>query len=357
MEKARNVARNASESARSFGRSAFQASNLLPAALIGAGVYWLRRNWGEGGNGYEYEQETDERHGEYRYMGSESIHGSGSAFSSEGSPGYGYEETGNRVASQGYYGEHPAESMTSGEQGGEGLRSALERAREGAADLKERAGELASQAGERVRQTSEQVRERAGRYVDRTGSELRRFQSTARHRSRQLWDEGGRLMSDHPLEATGIFFAVGVLAGLLIPSTRREDDILGEVRDDVLERAKETGRETIEKLQNVGQETMESAKVALEREGLADRGTIEKAQHTAGKAIDQSKSAAERTADQVKGSAGKAVDAGRSAAQTWDPTRTGPEGQNKPGSISSAKDKGFKSQDVKTEHDIKIKKE
>ena len=62
MDKARNVARNASESARSFGRSAFQASNLLPAALIGAGVYWLKRNWGEG-NGYEYEKESDERHG------------------------------------------------------------------------------------------------------------------------------------------------------------------------------------------------------------------------------------------------------------------------------------------------------
>jgi len=251
-----------------------------------------------------------------------------------------------------YYGEHPAEPM--GGEIGEGQRDAMARAREKAADLKERAGEFASQAGERVRETTGQVRERASRYMDRTGSQLRQIKSTARHRSRQLWSEGGRLLSDYPLEATGVFFAVGVFAGLLIPSTRREDELLGDVRDDVVERAKETGRETIEKLQNVGQETLETAKGAMEREGLAERGTVEKAQDTASKAFDQARSTAGKTADQAKGSAGKAAEAGRSTAQAWDPTRTGSEGQNKPGNITSGKDKGSKGQ---TEHDIKIKKE
>ena len=48
MDKARNVARNAGESARTFGRNAFQASNLLPAALIGVGFLLAQAQLGRG---------------------------------------------------------------------------------------------------------------------------------------------------------------------------------------------------------------------------------------------------------------------------------------------------------------------
>ena len=53
--------------------------------------------------------------------------------------------------------------------------------------------------------------------------------------------------------------AVGFVAGLLIPSTRVEDDKLGEVSDQVVEKAKETGQEALEHGKQVAQETAQSA--------------------------------------------------------------------------------------------------
>ena len=48
--------------------------------------------------------------------------------------------------------------------------------------------------------------------------------------------------------------AVGFLAGMLIPSTRVEDERIGPVADDVKERAKETGQEVLERGKEVAQE-------------------------------------------------------------------------------------------------------
>jgi hypothetical protein len=59
--------------------------------------------------------------------------------------------------------------------------------------------------------------------------------------------------------------AVGFLAGLLLPSTRVEDEKLGEASDEVIDRVKETGQEALERSRQVAQETLDSAKqTALE---------------------------------------------------------------------------------------------
>ena len=57
--------------------------------------------------------------------------------------------------------------------------------------------------------------------------------------------------------------AVGFVAGLLIPSTRVEDEKLGEVSDQVVEKAKETGQEALEHGKQVAQETAQSAQETL----------------------------------------------------------------------------------------------
>jgi gas vesicle protein len=53
--------------------------------------------------------------------------------------------------------------------------------------------------------------------------------------------------------------AVGFVAGLLVPSTRVEDEKLGEVSDQVVEKAKQTGQEALEHGKQVAQETAQSA--------------------------------------------------------------------------------------------------
>jgi ElaB/YqjD/DUF883 family membrane-anchored ribosome-binding protein len=65
---------------------------------------------------------------------------------------------------------------------------------------------------------------------------------------------------ENPLGLAVGAVAVGFLAGMLIPSTRVEDEKLGPVADDVKDRAKETGHEALERGKQVAQDAAETAR-------------------------------------------------------------------------------------------------
>ena len=62
--------------------------------------------------------------------------------------------------------------------------------------------------------------------------------------------------------------AVGLAAGLAIPETRRERELMGDVRDKLVSNAKEKAEEAKEKLQHVAERTVDQAKAAAREEGL-----------------------------------------------------------------------------------------
>ena len=53
--------------------------------------------------------------------------------------------------------------------------------------------------------------------------------------------------------------AAGFIAGMLIPSTRVEDEKIGALADDVKDKVKETGQEAVERGKQVAQQAAESA--------------------------------------------------------------------------------------------------
>ena len=65
---------------------------------------------------------------------------------------------------------------------------------------------------------------------------------------------------ENPLGLAVGAIAVGFLAGMLIPSTRVEDEKMGAISDDVIDRAKETGQEALERGKQVAQDAAETAK-------------------------------------------------------------------------------------------------
>ncbi len=65
---------------------------------------------------------------------------------------------------------------------------------------------------------------------------------------------------ENPLGLAVGAIAVGFLAGMLIPATRVEDEKLGTVSDDVVDRIKETGQEALERGKEVAQDAAETAK-------------------------------------------------------------------------------------------------
>jgi ElaB/YqjD/DUF883 family membrane-anchored ribosome-binding protein len=68
------------------------------------------------------------------------------------------------------------------------------------------------------------------------------------------------IAQENPLGLAVGAVAVGFLAGMMLPSTRVEDDKLGAMSDDVIERAKETGQEALERGKQVAQDAAETAK-------------------------------------------------------------------------------------------------
>jgi ElaB/YqjD/DUF883 family membrane-anchored ribosome-binding protein len=61
--------------------------------------------------------------------------------------------------------------------------------------------------------------------------------------------------------------AVGFVAGMLVPSTRVEDERLGPVADQVKEQAAQTGREALEHGKQVAQDVAEQAKETAKESG------------------------------------------------------------------------------------------
>ena len=72
---------------------------------------------------------------------------------------------------------------------------------------------------------------------------------------------------ENPLGLAVGAVAVGFLAGMLIPSTRVEDEKMGQISDDVIDRAKETGQEALERGKQVAQEAAQSAQETVKESG------------------------------------------------------------------------------------------
>jgi gas vesicle protein len=67
------------------------------------------------------------------------------------------------------------------------------------------------------------------------------------------------VVQENPLGLAVGAAAVGFLAGMLIPSTKIEDEQIGPMADQVKEQAKQTGHEALEHGKQVAQETAETA--------------------------------------------------------------------------------------------------
>ena len=75
------------------------------------------------------------------------------------------------------------------------------------------------------------------------------------------------IAQENPLGLAVGAAAVGFLAGMLVPSSRVEDEKLGPMADRVKEQAKETGQEALERGKEVAQSAAQSAADTVSEEG------------------------------------------------------------------------------------------
>jgi len=143
--------------------------------------------------------------------------------------------------------------------------SAGHRVADAAGTVRERASDLSHRTRERASELGDRTREKATELGYRTRYQARRAQVG-------FWE----MMEENPLAVGVATLALGVLAGLSLPSTRREDELLGETRDKLVDRIEEVGREALDKGKQVAGTAVDTLKEEAENAGLTASGMAEK---------------------------------------------------------------------------------
>lgn len=269
--KAQNMAHTARYKAKNVGHSVYDSikDNIAPTAMIGLGFAWLVKRL-KGDGGYEeyygrdpYREEPYSRE-EYLYT-----HDPYSEEEYRGGRFRHYPRTSGSEEIRGYYSESPEFGR---ERAADRAREAKEKVSGKAAEAREKFSGMTAEAREKARHAGERTSEMMSRARERAGEMGYKVKSG----SRRAGYKSKEMVEENPLVTAGILFAVGAAIGFLIPQTRKEDEWMGETRDELMEQARYRGRDTMDRAREVARETgkaaaetaKETAKEEAHKQGL-----------------------------------------------------------------------------------------
>ncbi|MBA1200337.1 DUF3618 domain-containing protein [Pseudomonas capeferrum] len=166
---------------------------------------------------------------------------------------------------------------------GDKLHSATDAAKEKAHDLKDKAYDLKDKASDFKGKASDYGHD-TSQSIGASADSLRRSAHDARdqvnYQASALKGQFDHLLKEQPLVIAAIGIALGAAIGAALPSTRKEDELMGDTSDrltgavkakgqDVLEQAKAKGQEALEEVKAKGQEVLEDAKDTM-KQGASD---------------------------------------------------------------------------------------
>ena len=268
-----------------------------PAAVIGVGLAWLMtdasKNSGDTG-------ETRRDYGP-RYEGAYGYSGRRGYSNYEGTTGYaqgGYSsDWEDRERHEGRFSSalHGAKDSVTGaaSTAKHAVGDAASTAKDAVVDAASSAKDAVVGAKERVVDATSSARERA--------SELSwQARERARYQARQAQMGFWQSMEERPLAIGAAALALGVVAGLMAPSTRKENELMGETRDRLMERAREVGEDALEKGKQVASVAVDTLKEEAERQDLTPEKLVEKVRTVATEATNKVKEEGKKQATDLK---------------------------------------------------------
>jgi gas vesicle protein len=238
--RAEHMVSDVTDSARQAGNGFVEMirANPVPAAMaaLGLGWLWMKRS-GAAAN------ERPMRYGGY------------SGYRSGDGGDYGYRQYGYPEDYRGYRSDGGSAGPA------DAVRQTGQRAQQVAGQTVDRVQGAAGQVAGSVQQAAGQVQDSA----QQLGAQVQYGAMRARY---SLEDA----LYETPLGVGAIALAVGVAVGLAAPSTDFENQMMGEARDNVVQKAQDTAQDTLHKVQHVAERTVdttkETAKQEAQKEGL-----------------------------------------------------------------------------------------
>jgi len=182
-----------------------------------------------------------------------------------------------RYADTAYEGYDEDEYLAARDYGaGEADEGVMQRMASKASDAGSSIKDTASNVGQRISETASSVTDRVQHAGQNTRHRLQETAGSAQARMSEMTqrskmqaerakDRFNEMYDEQPLVMGAVGVAIGAVLGAVIPSTRRENEMMGSVRDDLLQRAKETAREQADTLKQSAQRVAETAKEEAQR--------------------------------------------------------------------------------------------
>lgn len=243
----------------------------VPVALVTAGLGWLLVE-SVSGHSASIDRSGGRDGGERSYdSGFEA--GTGARGTAYGSPGTG--------------------SIGSGEDDGGDGSSLGSRLSDAASTAGDKSSELAGRAGSAL----SGARDRAGDAASDAAEAASRWRGEAGRRGRHAADRAGQgfwhLLDSNPLAVGAAALGLGVISGLSVPTTRAEDELMGEASSRLAEGVREAGSEAVEKGKRVAGEAAGAARREADAQTPDAASVKERVQRVASEATGAAKRAAE----------------------------------------------------------------
>jgi hypothetical protein len=211
--------------------------NPVPAALAAIGLGWLFMESRSSRGQYDRRMYQG-RYDQSRY-----------------SRGEGYEY---RRGAQGYYPYEEEERSR--------VQAAGERVRETAAGAADKAGQVVDQARSQVQDFAGRTQEKAGQVAEQAREGAQQVAEEVQYRASRVKSQMGTMMDENPLLIGAAALALGAAIGFALPTTEKENELMGEARDSLMGKAHEAASEAVQKVQSVATEAGKAAKEAARQE-------------------------------------------------------------------------------------------
>jgi len=135
---------------------------------------------------------------------------------------------------------------------------------EGGQSVGDRVGSVAGTVGDAAGNAAESVQQTAGQIAGQVSN----FGSMAQGEVQDLRFAADRMLDENPIPMGFLALGLGLAVGMMIPETEKENQVFGEARENVMDRAQTAAQEVVEKVQNVVGDVAESAQQAAQQQGL-----------------------------------------------------------------------------------------
>jgi ElaB/YqjD/DUF883 family membrane-anchored ribosome-binding protein len=258
LEKVEEMTQRAERKVNSWRSSAMQTvkENPIPTALIGVGIGWLFLS-----SKNDNDDNYNDRYYDYsRTSDYDTNRGRRGQTSYRGGAYYGEsEESGPLTDAQRWAGETKDQVQRKTED-------VVVNVQDQAEALRDNVSEAATHAQERVTETAEQAREKAMQARMQTQQAAEDFQRQAQIKARQVKRTFWQTLEENPLAIGAAAGVAGALVGLALPITEKENELMGETRDHLMEEASATVQDTARKAQNVAERAVQTATDEAKRE-------------------------------------------------------------------------------------------